>query len=45
MPLAAVQAELRAYKPVTRETVVCGEAFMERRARLWARLDRLLRRR
>jgi hypothetical protein len=45
MPLAAVQFELRTYKPVTAATVVHTPAFIERRARLWARLDWLLLRR
>jgi hypothetical protein len=41
MDLAAVQAELAAYKPSTREAMVTVEAYMARRVRLWQRLDAL----
>jgi hypothetical protein len=42
MSLEAVRAELTAYQPATSSSVVTIEAYMARRARLWARLDHLL---
>jgi hypothetical protein len=43
MDLAAVQRELAAYRPSTREAVVTVEAWLARRRALWARLDQLVR--
>jgi hypothetical protein len=41
MSVAALQAEIIAYDPWTARDVLTDEAFLERQAALWRRLDEL----